>query len=99
MVCQSSQGRKRSRARQREPERLGNTIRTVTCVSRCGADCKADAGESCVTPHFCTAALFTWKPDAADVSRMAGHSDYRVTLDMYADTTAGVLDRARAATG
>jgi len=28
---------------------------------------------------------------------MAGHANYRITLDMYV-TTAGVLDRARAAT-
>jgi hypothetical protein len=31
----------------------------------------------------------------ADVSRMAGHANYRTTLDMYVGTTAGVLDRAR----
>ena len=48
---------------------------------------------------FCTTALFTWKLDATDVSRMAGHANYRITLDMYVGTTAGVLDRARAATG
>ena len=47
---------------------------------------------------FCTTALFTWKRDATDVSRMAGHANYRITLDMYVGTTAGVLDRARAAT-
>jgi integrase len=47
---------------------------------------------------FCTTALFTWKLDPTDVSRMAGHSNYRITLDMYVGTTAGVLDRARAAT-
>ncbi len=47
---------------------------------------------------FCTTALFTWKLDAADVSRMAGHANVRITLDMYVGTTAGVLDRARAAT-
>jgi integrase len=47
---------------------------------------------------FCTTALFTWKLDATDVSRMAGHSNYRITLDMYVGTTAGVLDRARTAT-
>ena len=46
---------------------------------------------------FCTTALFTWKL-AADVSRMAGHANYRITLDMYVGTTAGVLDRARSAT-
>jgi integrase len=47
---------------------------------------------------FCTTALFTWKLDATDVSRMAGHANYRITLDMYIGTTAGVLDRARTAT-
>jgi integrase len=47
---------------------------------------------------FCTTALFTWKLDATDVSRMAGHANYRITLDMYVGTTAGILDRARAAT-
>jgi len=47
---------------------------------------------------FCTTALFTWKLEATDVSRMAGHSSYRITPDMYVGTTAGVLDRARAAT-
>jgi hypothetical protein len=29
---------------------------------------------------FCTS--FTWKLEATDVSRMAGHSSYRITLDM-----------------
>ena len=48
---------------------------------------------------FCTTALFTWKLDATDVSRIAGHANYRTTLDMYVGATAGVLDRARAATG
>ena len=47
---------------------------------------------------FCTTALFTWKLDATDVSRMAGHANYRITLDLYVGTTAGVLDRARTAT-
>jgi integrase len=47
---------------------------------------------------FCTTALFTWKLDATDVSRMAGHSTYRITLDMYVGSTAGILDRARTAT-
>ena len=47
---------------------------------------------------FCTTALFTWKLDATDVSRMAGHANYRITLGMYVGTTAGVLDRARTAT-
>ena len=47
---------------------------------------------------FCTTALFTWKLDVTDVSRMAGHANYRITLDMYVGSTAGVLDRARQAT-
>ena len=47
---------------------------------------------------FCTTALFAWKLDATDVSRMAGHSNHRVTLEMYVGATAGILDRARAAT-
>jgi hypothetical protein len=47
---------------------------------------------------FCITALFTWKLDATDVSRMAGHANYRITLDMNVGTTAGVLDRARTAT-
>ena len=48
---------------------------------------------------FCTTALFTWKLEATDVSCMAGHADVRTTLLMYVGTTAGVLDRARKATG
>jgi integrase len=47
---------------------------------------------------FCTTALFTWKLDPTDVSRMAGHANYRITLDMYVGSTVGVLDRARTAT-
>jgi len=47
---------------------------------------------------FCTAALFTWKLDVTDVPRMAGDANYRITLDMYVGSTAGVLDRARTAT-
>jgi integrase len=47
---------------------------------------------------FCTTGLFTWKLDATDVSRMAGHANYRITLDMYVGTTTGILDRARQAT-
>jgi integrase len=47
---------------------------------------------------FCTTALFTWHIDPADVSRLAGHANIRITLDMYIGTTAGTLDRARTAT-
>ena len=32
------------------------------------------------------------------VRRMAGHANYRITLDMYVGSTVGVLDRARSAT-
>jgi hypothetical protein len=37
--------------------------------------------------------LFHLELDATDVSRVAGHASYRITLDMYA----GILDRARQA--
>jgi len=47
---------------------------------------------------FCTTALFTWQIEASDVSRLAGHSNVRITLDLYVGATAGVLDRARSAT-
>ena len=47
---------------------------------------------------FCTTALLTWNLDPTDVSRMAGHATYRITLDMYVGATAGTLDRARTAT-
>ena len=47
---------------------------------------------------FCTTALFTWHIEPADVSRLAGHANIRITLDMYIGTTAGTLDRARTAT-
>lgn len=39
-----------------------------------------------------------WKMDAADVSRLTGHANIRITLDMYIGATAGTLDRARTAT-
>ncbi len=47
---------------------------------------------------FCTTALLTWKLSATDVSRMAGHANYRITLDMYIGATAGILNRVRQAT-
>jgi hypothetical protein len=37
---------------------------------------------------------FTWKMDAADVSRLAEHANICITLDMYLAATAGILDRA-----
>jgi integrase len=47
---------------------------------------------------FCTTALNIWRMDVADVSRLAGHANIRITLEMYVGSTAGALDRARAAT-
>ena len=49
---------------------------------------------TCSAPPRCSPGSST----PTDVSRMAGHANYRITLDMYVGTTAGVLDRARAAT-
>ena len=42
-------------------------------------------GTACGT-LFCTTALFTRGLDAAGVSRMAGHANVRITLDMYANS-------------
>ena len=83
--------------------RSSNFSRNVLQRSYRGAGWRDSYGRGDWTWHslrhvFCTAALFTWKLDATDVSRMAGHANYRITLDMYVGTTAGVLDRARAAT-
>jgi hypothetical protein len=47
---------------------------------------------------FCTTALFTWKLDPTDVSRMAGHANYRITLDMYAPPAMRRLPRCRSLT-
>ena len=47
---------------------------------------------------FCTSALNTWGMDVSDVSRLAGHANVRVTLEMYVGSVAGALDRARRAT-
>jgi integrase len=47
---------------------------------------------------FCVTALFTWKMTDTDVAQLAGHANSRVTREMYVGTTAGTLDRARAAT-
>jgi hypothetical protein len=48
---------------------------------------------------FCTTALNTWKLDVSDVSRLAGHSNTRITFEMYVGSVAGALERARQATG
>ena len=47
---------------------------------------------------FCTTALSTWKLDVSDVSRLAGHSNTRVTFEMYVGSVAGALERACQAT-
>jgi integrase len=83
--------------------RSSNFSRGVLQRAYLAAGWRDSSGEGQWTWHslrhvFCTTALFTWKLDPTDVSRMAGHSNYRITLDMYVGTTAGVLDRARAAT-
>jgi integrase len=83
--------------------RSSNFDRRVLAPAYLAASWRDADGNGAWTWHslrhvFCTTALFTWKLDATDVSRMAGHANYRITLDMYVGATAGVLDRARAAT-
>jgi integrase len=83
--------------------RSSNFDRRVLAPAYRAAGWRDQGGNGTWTWHslrhvFCTTALFTWKLDATDVSRMAGHANYRVTLDMYVGTTAGILDRARQAT-
>ena len=83
--------------------RSSNFNRRILQPAYLAAGWRDDSGAGQWTWHslrhvFCTTALFTWKLDATDVSRMAGHANYRITLDMYIGTTAGVLDRPRMAT-
>ncbi|MCW2933846.1 MAG: integrase family protein [Actinomycetia bacterium] len=83
--------------------RSSNFSRNVLKRAYLAAGWRDADGEGSWTWHslrhvFCTTALFTWKLEPTDVSRMAGHANYRITLDMYVGTTVGVLDRARAAT-
>jgi integrase len=83
--------------------RSSNFNRNVLKRAYLAAGWRDEAGRGEWTWHslrhvFCTTALFTWGLDAADVSRMAGHANVRVTLDMYVGAVAGVLDRAREAT-
>jgi integrase len=47
---------------------------------------------------FCTTALNIWRLDAPDVSRLAGHANVRITLEMYVGSTSGAIERALAAT-
>ena len=83
--------------------RSSNFSRNVLKSAYLGAGWRDSSGEGRWTWHslrhvFCTTALFTWKLEPTDVSRMAGHANYRITLEMYVGTTAGVLERAQAAT-
>jgi integrase len=83
--------------------RSSNFARRVLAPAYLAAGWRDPTGEGAWTWHslrhvFCTTALFTWHIDPADVSRLAGHANIRITLDMYIGTTAGTLDRARTAT-
>jgi integrase len=83
--------------------RASNFDRRVLAPAYTAAQWRDEAGNGTWTWHslrhvFCTTALLTWKLDPTDVSRMAGHANYRITLDMYVGTTAGILERARQAT-
>ncbi len=83
--------------------RSSNFRRRVLGSGYRAAGWRADDGCGRWTWHslrhvFCTAALFDWGLDVTDVAKLAGHSNARITWDMYIGSTAGVLDRARAAT-
>jgi integrase len=83
--------------------RSSNFRRAILELAYAGAGWRGSSSAGRWTWHslrhvYCTTALFTWKLEPADVSRMAGHANYRITLDMYVGTTAGVLERAQAAT-
>ena len=43
---------------------------------------------------FCTTALVEWKLDLPDVSKLAGHSNIRITAGRYVGAVAGTLERA-----
>jgi integrase len=69
--------------------RSSNFNRNVLKRAYLAAEWRDEAGRRKRTWHslrhvFCTTSLFTWGLDAADVSRMAGHANYRITLDMCA---------------
>jgi len=83
--------------------RSSNFTRSTLGRAYHAADWRDTRGQGNWTWHslrhvFCTTALFIWKLDITDVSLLAGHANYRVTLDMYVGATAGILDRARTAT-
>jgi integrase len=83
--------------------RSSNFARRMLAAAYQKAGWRPAAGTSRWTWHslrhvFCTVALFTWKLAITDVAQLAGHSNHRVTWEMYIGTTAGTLERARAAT-
>jgi integrase len=83
--------------------RSSNFARRVLAPAYLAVGWRDTTGKGAWTWHslrhvFCTTALFAWHIDPADVSRLAGHANIRITLDMYIGTTAGTLDRARTAT-
>jgi integrase len=89
----------------RRPESAGGRPTSAATSSRSATwrPAGATAGRGTWTWHslrhvFCTTAVFIWKLAAADVSRMVGDANDRITLDMYVGTTTGILDRARIAT-
>jgi Phage integrase family len=71
--------------------RSSNFSRNVLESAYLEAGWRDSSGEGQWTWHslrhvFCTTALFTWKLDPTGVSRMAGHANYRITLDMYVNS-------------
>ncbi len=83
--------------------RSSNFNRRVLKAAYLATGWRSADGRSVWTWHslrhvFCTTALNTWGMDVTDVSRLAGHANIRVTLEMYVGSVAGALDRARRAT-
>lgn len=83
--------------------RSSNFRRRVLTRAYAAAGWRDPAGNRSWTWHslrhvFCTTALFTWNMSVTDVSRLAGHANHRITLEMYVGSTAGTIDRAIAAT-
>jgi integrase len=73
--------------------RPSNFNRRVLAPAYLAAGWRSTHGNTIWTWHslrhvFCTTALFTWHLDPTDVSRMAGHANYRITMDMYVGTNA-----------
>jgi hypothetical protein len=83
--------------------RSSNFRRRVLTSAYAAAGWRDPVGSRSWTWHslrhvFCTTALFTWDMSVTDVSRLAGHANHRITLEMYVGSTAGTIDRAVAAT-